>query len=93
MKLRTHLTTLHRMTVTKNSTPTAINISNFNCAKDNLFATYESKQKKYIQDKIYEITNETTSQNSLQASKVVNEINGRKIIEKILKRYLYSNLI
>lgn len=41
--------------------PTAINISNFNFARDNLLATYESEQKKYIQDKIDEIINGTTN--------------------------------
>ena len=45
----------------KNSEPTAINISNFNFARDNLLVTYESEQKKYIQDKIDEITNGTTN--------------------------------
>ena len=42
---------LHRMTEIKNSEPTEINISNFNSARDNLNATYESEQKKYIQNK------------------------------------------
>ena len=66
----------------KNSEPTEINISNFNSARDNLNATYESEQKKYIQNKIVEITNATANQKSSQAWKYVNEISGRKTTNK-----------
>ena len=66
----------------KNSEPTEINISNFNSARDNLNATYESEQKKYIQNKIDETTNATTNQKSSEAWKAVNEITGRKTTNK-----------
>ena len=66
----------------KNSEPTEINISNFNSARDNLNATYESERKKYIQNKIDEITNATTNQKSSEAWKAVDEISGRKTTNK-----------
>ena len=74
---------LHRMAEIKNSEPTEINISNFNSARDNLNATYESEQKKYIQNKIDEITNATTNQKSSEAWKAVNESSGRKTTNKV----------
>ena len=73
---------LHRMAEIKNSEPKEINISNFNSARDNLNATYESEQKKYIQNKIDEITNTTTNRKSSEAWKAVNEICRRKITNK-----------
>ena len=73
---------LHRMAEIKNSEPKEINISNFNSARDNLSATYESEQKKYIQNKIDEITNTTTNRKSSEAWKAVNEIYRRKTTNK-----------
>ena len=63
---------------TKKSEPTAISIKNFNIARNNLHFTFESEQKKYIQDKIDEITNATTNQTLSQAWKAVKEISELK---------------
>ena len=73
---------LHRMAEIKSSEPTEINISNFNSERDNLNGTYESEQKKYIQNKIDEITNALTNLKSSKAWKAVNEISGRKTTNK-----------
>ena len=50
----------------KNSEPTAINIINFNSARDHLKVTYEKEQQNYFQDKINDITNAATNQKSSQ---------------------------
>jgi len=73
---------LQKMAEIKNSEPTTVNINNFNHAKENLNATYEKEQKKYIEDKIDEIANATTNQKSSQAWKAVNEISRRKTTNK-----------
>ena len=67
---------------TKKSEPTAISITNFNIARSNLHFTFESEQKKYIPDKIDEITNATTNQTLSQAWKGVNEISELKTTKK-----------
>ena len=66
----------------KSSEPTEINISNFNSERANLNGAYESEQKKYIQNKIDEITNASTNLKSSKAWEAVNEISGRKTTNK-----------
>ena len=69
---------LREMAEIKNAEPTAININNFDSARDTLTATYNKEQANYIQEKIEEISSAATNQKSSHAWKAVNEISGRK---------------
>lgn len=60
---------LREMAEIKNAEPTAININNFDSARDTLTAAYNKEQANYIQEKIEEISSAATNQKSSYAWK------------------------
>ena len=54
------------------------NIRKFKKAQTNLVHSYDKEQSEYIQSKIDEIQNAVRNQKSAKASKIVNEVSGRK---------------
>ena len=69
---------LHKAEQLKEISTTQMNINKFINAQESLVKSYDSEQKYYINNKIYEIQKATTNKKSVLAWETINEISGRK---------------
>ena len=73
---------LHRAAQLKNSCPSEENTESYNLSQQLIYDTYDTEQEIYLQSKVDEIKMAVSNKKSAIACKAVNDVSGRKKINK-----------